>query len=141
MHGIGARVVSRAAVSAANLDQLDVSGVQTACLCYLEPGSFGNARYLVRRLRRKLPKAMIIAGFWTLTAEQIEQRHALTETGSDLVVTQLQHAVEQIVTVAKALPHEPPAALKRPSGIEVISAVHGGADSSRSESSESSEHN
>jgi predicted PurR-regulated permease PerM len=123
LHGIGAHVVSRAAVSAANLDQLDVSGVQMACLCYLEPGSFGNARYLVRRLRRRLPKATIIAGFWTLTAEQIEERHALTETSSDLVVTRLQQAVEQIVTAAKVFPLEPPAALNQQSGTDVFSAV------------------
>ena len=100
MHGIGARVVPREAVTAANLSQLDVTGVQMACLCYLEPGTFANARYLVRRLRRRLPKAKIIAGFWTLTAEQAEQRHALPSTGADLVVTLLQQAVEQVVIAA-----------------------------------------
>src|SRR5579859_165065 len=86
MHGIGARVVPREAVSAANLDLLDVTGVQIACLCYLEPGNFGNARYLIRRLKRKLPKAKMIAGFWTLTTEEAEQRDALAATGVDLVV-------------------------------------------------------
>src|SRR5579863_4536165 len=104
MHGIGARVVSREAVSAANLDQLDVKGVQMACLCYLEPGTFANARYLVRRLRRRLPKAKIIAGFWTLTAEQAEQRDALAATGVDLVVNLTQNAVEHIVHAAKEVP-------------------------------------
>ena len=54
-HGIGARVVPSEAVSVANLARLDVTGVQMACLSYLEPGSFTNARYLVRRLRRRLP--------------------------------------------------------------------------------------
>jgi predicted PurR-regulated permease PerM len=102
MHGIGARVVPREAVSAANLDQLDVTGVQMACLCYLEPGSFGNARYLVRRLRRKLPKAKILVGFWTLTTEQAEQRHALAATGGDLIATLMQQAVEQVVNEARA---------------------------------------
>jgi len=103
MHGIGARVVPREAVTAANLGQLDVTGVQMACLCYLEPGTFANARYLVRRLRRRLPKAKIIAGFWTLTAEQAEQRHALQSTGADLVVTLLQQAVEQVVVAATGI--------------------------------------
>src|SRR5579863_6291736 len=103
MHGIGARVVPREAVTAANLRQLDVTGVQMACLCYLEPGTFANARYLVRRLRRRLPKAKIIAGFWTLTAEQAEQRHALQSTGADLVVTLLQQAVEQVAIAATGI--------------------------------------
>jgi hypothetical protein len=110
-------------VSAANLDRLDVTGVQMACLCYLEPGTFGNARYLVRRLRRKLPQAKIIAGFWTLTTEQVEQRQALEDTGADLVVTLLQQAVEQIVTAAKEIPLDLPTAATRQSGIEISSAV------------------
>lgn len=104
MHGIGARVVPREAVSARHLDQLDVTGVQMACLCYLEPGTFANARYLVRRLRRRLPKAGIMAGFWTLTAEQAEERDALGATGVDLVVHLTQKAVEHIVHVAKEIP-------------------------------------
>src|SRR5204863_6036713 len=56
-HGIGARVVPSDLVSVANLFRLEVSGAQIACLCYLEPGSFTNARYLGRRLRRRLPHA------------------------------------------------------------------------------------
>src|ERR1700730_13771091 len=77
-HGIGARVVPSEAVSAPNLFVLDVTGVQMAFLCYLERGSFSNPRYLVRRLRRKLPKATIVAGFWTLKADETEERAALT---------------------------------------------------------------
>src|SRR5271165_3929175 len=67
-HGIGARVVPSEAVSVANLSRLDVTGVQMAYLSYLEPGNFANPRYLVRRLRRRLPQAKIVDGFWTLTA-------------------------------------------------------------------------
>jgi hypothetical protein len=76
-HGIGARVVPSDAVSVPNLFSLEVTGVQMAFLCYLEPGSFSNPRYLVRRLRRKLPRATIVAGFWTLKREEAEERSAL----------------------------------------------------------------
>lgn len=92
-HGIGARVVPSEAVSVANLPQLDVAGVQMAYLSYLEPGSFSNARYLVRRLRRRLPRAKIIDGFWTMTAQEAEARDALAATRADLVVTSLEQAV------------------------------------------------
>ena len=94
--GIGARVVPSAAVSVANLPRLDVAGVQIAYLSYLEPGSFANARYLVRRLRRRLPQAMIVGGFWTLTAQEIEAKGALAATHADRVVTSLRQAVEQV---------------------------------------------
>jgi hypothetical protein len=100
--GIGARVVSSGVVSAANVIRLDVAGVQMACLSYLEPGGFTNARYLVRRLRRKLPRAKIVCGLWTLTDDDAIRRDALKETGADLVVTSLQDAVNVVNTSARA---------------------------------------
>jgi len=100
-HRIGARVVPSEAVSVGNVLRLDVTGVQLACLSYLEPGSFTNARYLVRRLRRRLPQAKIFAGFWTLTAQEADERDALAATRADLVVTSLRQAVEQVVNAAK----------------------------------------
>ena len=99
--GIGARVVPSEAVSVANLFRLDVTGVQMACLSYLEPGSFTNPRYLVRRLRRRLPQVKIVDGFWTLTAQEVEERDALAETRADCVVTSLRQAVEQVVNAAR----------------------------------------
>jgi hypothetical protein len=72
-----------------------------ACLSYLEPGSFNNARYLVRRLRRRLPQAKIVDGFWTLTAQEVEERDALGTTCADCVVTSLRQAVGQVVNAAK----------------------------------------
>jgi hypothetical protein len=100
-HGIGARVVPSDAVSVTNLPRLDVTGVQMAYLSYLEPGSFTNAHYLVRRLRRRLPRAKIVDGFWTLTPQEAEERDVLAATGADSVVTSLRHAVEQVVNAAK----------------------------------------
>jgi predicted PurR-regulated permease PerM len=100
-HGIGARVVPSEAVSVANLMRLDVAGVQMAFLSYLEPGSFANPRYLVRRLRRRMPQATIVDGFWTLTAQEALERDALAATGADCVVTSLRRAVDQAVYAAR----------------------------------------
>ncbi len=99
--GIGTRVVSSDAVSVANLTRLDVAGVQMAFLSYLEPGSFTNPRYLVRRLRRRLPRAMIVAGLWTLTAQEAVDRDALAATRADCVVTSLRQAVDEAVNAAR----------------------------------------
>jgi predicted PurR-regulated permease PerM len=101
MQGIGARVVSSEEVSAANIIRLDVAGVQMACLCYLEPGGFTSARYLARRLRRKLPRMKILVGFWTMTDEDAARRDALQQTVADVVATSLQEAVDRIVAVAR----------------------------------------
>ena len=101
-HGIGARAIASEAASTANLFQLDVAGVQLACLSYLEPGGLTNARYLVRRLRRKLPRARIVLGFWTLSAEEAASLDAVAVTGCDAVVTSLSEAVALIVAAAGA---------------------------------------
>ena len=98
--GATSRLVSSEAVTAENLFRLDVAEVDVVCLSYLEPGSFTNARYLVRRLRRRLPHAKIIVGFWTLSDDTARQVHALRETGADLVVTSLRQAVEQVIPAA-----------------------------------------
>jgi predicted PurR-regulated permease PerM len=104
--GVGARVVPSDAVSVPNLFRLDVTGVQMAFLCYLEPGRFSNPRYLVRRLRRKLPRATIVAGLWTLKREETEERSALTTTGADLVAVSLQQAVEQVINAVEVIAND-----------------------------------
>ena len=101
--GIAARVVPSEAVATENILQLDVTDVDLVCLSYLEPGGFTNARYLVRRLRRKLPNAQIIAGFWMLSEADAEQRDALRESGADLVVTSLGQATEQVTMANDSL--------------------------------------
>jgi hypothetical protein len=53
-------------------------------------------------LRRKLPKATIVAGFWTLKKDEIEERNAVTLTGADLVAVSLWQAVEQVIDAVQA---------------------------------------
>jgi hypothetical protein len=121
-HGLGARVVPSEAVSAANLPRLDTTDTRMACLSYLEPGGFTNARYLIRRLRRKLPRAQIVVGFWTLTEEDATRRNALAETGADLIVTSLRQATEHVVTTASETAHRSGASAQRPA-VQALSSA------------------
>jgi hypothetical protein len=89
----------------ASLSRLDTTDTRIACLSYLEPGGFTNARYLVRRLRRKLPRARIVVGFWTLSEEDATRRDALGQTGADLIVTSLRQAADYVVTAARETAH------------------------------------
>jgi predicted PurR-regulated permease PerM len=95
-HGIAARVVPSPAVSATSIGRFDAGAAQTICLSYLEPGGFTSARYLARRLRRKLPQAKILLGLWTLGQADGDHGKAIKETGVDVVVTSLGQAVAQI---------------------------------------------
>jgi predicted PurR-regulated permease PerM len=101
--GIGARVVPSNEVSAANMPHFDTADAEIACLSYLEAGGLTNARYLIRRLRRKRPATRIILGLWTLSEEAVESRNALGETGADVIVTSLAQA---IAAVRDAAAHE-----------------------------------
>jgi hypothetical protein len=109
-HGIGARVVPSEAASPANLFQLDTAGVQLVCASYLDARSLTNARYLVRRLRRRMPQAKVMAAFWTMTPEQAAQRDALAATGADEIATSLRDALERILDLAQHPAEEPTAA-------------------------------
>jgi len=102
--GISARIMPSEAVGPASMFQLDMTDVHVVCLSYLEPGGFTNARYLVRRMRRKLPNVRILVGFWIMTGEETKLQDALRETGADLIVTSLEQAVEAIIATTKSVP-------------------------------------
>jgi hypothetical protein len=61
-HGLAARVEAADALSTTNVFRLETTGVEVACLVYLDASAPAHMRYAVRRLRRKLPKAIIILG-------------------------------------------------------------------------------
>jgi hypothetical protein len=99
--GIGARVAPSQAALPANTFRLDSAGVTMICLSYLAPSNFANARYLVRRLRHKFPRAKILLGLWTQTQVELERSKVIEEIGVDYAVTSLEQAVDRIVTEAK----------------------------------------
>jgi hypothetical protein len=70
------------------------------CVSYLDSQGLTHARYLVRRLRRKLPQAKILVGFWTMTAENASRRDPIEGTGADLSALSLQQAVAQVCKAA-----------------------------------------
>jgi hypothetical protein len=98
--GVSVEIASSNAVSLANLPRLDVEGIRIACLSYLESGGFTNARFLVRRLRRRLPDVTIVIGFWRLTTEEGDE--ALAATGADRLVTSLRQAVDLVTEMMQA---------------------------------------
>jgi predicted PurR-regulated permease PerM len=99
--GVGARVAPCEAMQGHAVSRLDVAGVQLVCLSYLDAEAFTHARFLVRRLRRRLPQARIVVGYWTLGEEAAARRDPLAATGADLVVTSLRQAVDTIVAAAR----------------------------------------
>jgi predicted PurR-regulated permease PerM len=95
--GIGARVVPNHEVSSGNIFQLDVEGIESTVLSYLDSGGFANARYLVRRLRRRLPvNVPVLLGLWAQTEAGIDPSNAVDVTEANSMVTSLAQAVDAV---------------------------------------------
>jgi predicted PurR-regulated permease PerM len=112
-YGIGARVVSSEETSAANIREVDCEGVRLTCVSYLEPGTFKNARYQVRRLRKRMPDVPVMALFWGL-ADSSRYLDGIEATECDIVTTGLKETVQHILTFARRAGAQRP----RPAPIE-----------------------
>jgi predicted PurR-regulated permease PerM len=98
--GIGARVLSSNDVAPTHLARLDVSSVRVVCVSYLDPGNYKNARYLVRRLKKRIPDAHPIAGFWGYAESDSHYLDSVQAMEMDDVVSSLAQAVERIFVLA-----------------------------------------
>jgi len=100
-YGITARVVSSDETSATNIRELPCEGVQLTCVSYLEPGTFKNARYQVRRLRKHMPGVPVMALFWGLTGDHTRYLDGIEATECDIVTTGLKETVQHILAFAR----------------------------------------
>jgi len=100
-YGIGASVISSDQASAAQIDSLDVSGVQIVCVSYLEPGTYKNARYQVRRLRKRAPGTPVMTVFWGLGDDHSRYLDSIEATESDVVTTGLKETIHSVLAFAR----------------------------------------
>jgi predicted PurR-regulated permease PerM len=106
--GIGARVLSSNEVSPTHLARLDVSGVQVVCVSYLDPGNYKNAKYLLRRLKKRMASAHPIAGFWGYAESDTHYLDSVEAMEMHDVVSSLGQAADRILALAR-LAKNPPA--------------------------------
>jgi len=99
--GIGARIATFEDVSPSNIGDLKCDGVRVICVSYLEPGSPKNARYLARRLRKRMPGLPLIAGFWSVIEDDTHYLDSFEATECDFLANNLRQAVEQIIALMK----------------------------------------
>jgi len=93
-HGLAARVEGAEALSSTNVFRLDTTGVAIVCLVYLDSSASAHMRYSVRRLRRKLPKAIIILGCWVKDLDSTALEVLRDNAKADLVAASLGDAVK-----------------------------------------------
>jgi predicted PurR-regulated permease PerM len=97
--GIGTRVAPHEAITTGAYANLDMTGVEVVCLSYMNPDSIAHARYAVRRLRRRT-SVPIVLGFWSVDPADPKRPDLVTATKSDISVTSLGGAIEEIVGLA-----------------------------------------
>ncbi len=106
-HGLGARLVPYEAVSRDRVDTLDMEGVAMACISYLDiSGSPAHLRYLMQRLRRRLPQGTpILIGLWPTEDAALTDKTTQSGIGADYFASSLRDAVNNCLKAARATAH------------------------------------
>ncbi|MGO4706249.1 AI-2E family transporter [Microvirga sp. 2MCAF38] len=93
-HGLGSQVVPAEAVSRIAIADLDTEGVKMVCVSSLEfGGTPARLRYLVRRLKVRMPDVPVIVGIWRADAMPTETDALCTTLGVDGCVVTLHDGV------------------------------------------------
>ena len=103
-HGLGAHLVPYEAVSRDRVETLDVAGVAMVCISYLDiSGSPAHLRYLMQRLRRRLPEGTpILVGLWPTEDAALTDKTTQAGIGADYFTSSLRDAVNACLKAARA---------------------------------------
>src|SRR6202171_759792 len=93
-HGLAARVEPAEALSTANVFRLETTGVAIICLVYMDAAGAAHMRYSVRRLRRKIPEAIIILGCWIKEMDPLALEQLREGAKADLAAASLGEAIK-----------------------------------------------
>jgi methylmalonyl-CoA mutase cobalamin-binding subunit len=103
-HGLDARTVPHDASSREAIASLDVSKVTMVCISYLDiSGAPSHLRYLMRRLKRRLPDTPILVGLWPSDDEVLKEERVRAIIGADYYATSLHEAVNFCVETVHKL--------------------------------------
>ena len=100
-YGVGGQVISADHAAAGQMESLDMRGVKLACVSYLEPGTYKNARGQVRRLRKHSPGIPILAIFWGLGDDHSRYLDSVEATEADVVTTGLKDTLHHALIFAR----------------------------------------
>ena len=95
--GVETRRITHDAVSREAIGRLDLSGIRTVAISYLDlSGSPAQLRYLVRRLRERAPGARIIVGLWPEDAKGQADAEARARIGADDYAQSLKQTLDKL---------------------------------------------
>ena len=92
-HGLAALSQPFADVAMAKALTIEVIDAPLVCLSYFGVGANpAHVRYLIRRLKRRMPMTKFLAGYWLLGADAQKSEAWKTSVGADFVATSLADA-------------------------------------------------
>ena len=102
-HGMGARLIGYSEVSRENIGGFDVSGAAMACISYLDiTGSPAHLRFLIQRLRQRLPRGIpILVGLWPAADSALSDKAVQTMIDADYFTSSLGQSVTSCVEAAR----------------------------------------
>ena len=93
-HGMTPRLLPYAAVSREGIARLDVADIAMVCLSYLEiSGGPAHLRYLLERLRARLPGIPMLVGVWPTGDAMLSDTSARVQLGADYATRSIAEAV------------------------------------------------
>ena len=93
-HGLSARSQAFADVAVAKAIKIEAVDAPLVCLSYFGAGANpAHVRYLIRRLKRRMPMTKFLAGYWLLETDSQKSEDWRTSVGADFVATCLAEAV------------------------------------------------
>jgi predicted PurR-regulated permease PerM len=102
-HGIGARIAPYETATRGNINLLETGEVAMVCVSYLDiSGKHAHLRYLLQRLRQRMPTTPIVVGLWPSDDPAMPHPNIRAEIGADYYTRTLHDAVEICIRVAKA---------------------------------------
>ena len=102
-HGVSAWVQPFVDVANVKGFKVDIGDAPIVCLSYFGSGSKpAHVRYLIRRLKRLMPQAKFIAGFWMLGEDSDKRDEWTKAAGADFGATSLAEATKIVVEQALA---------------------------------------
>lgn len=94
-HSLKAEVVKHQAVSRSQIDQLHCADAAIICICYIDAGdSTSQLRYLIRRLRERVPTAQVLIAIWPSDHPVRVQKERQDSLGADYYVSSVRAAVD-----------------------------------------------
>lgn len=101
--GLASRLVEYNEVSRDRINALNVTGIAMACISFLDiSGSPAHLRFLIQRLRQKLPQGTpIMVGLWSEDDPVLKDAAVKSILGATYFMTSLEHSVKACIEAAQ----------------------------------------